>query len=201
MPGDAVTPFKHCRCPSGFSGPRCAQYCPYDCHNGGYCTVTPIGESVGLTEQNDTAPNDSGAYMCKCKGRFAGPFCDIPYVNCGHTGRCFNGGVCEKQDDETRKCSCPQGYVGENCDIEVDKVALGDRISLSSMNGLAKLLIGAVALLGVTVLALVAICLTGKPGQYQFEHVHYDYDYDEEFSLPEIIETSRRHRGIQLNVV
>ena len=58
---DQSSNLAHCDCQYGFSGPRCGDHCPYNCKNGGYCTVTALGEASDLVFR-DPEPDD---FMCK----------------------------------------------------------------------------------------------------------------------------------------
>jgi hypothetical protein len=117
MPANDVTNFRHCHCQDGFSGPRCSRFCPFDCQNGGYCRVTPLGAATGLREPS--GPYNPDNYMCKCFGHFTGSLCEIPYSNCGDEERCYNGGRCVLGEDMVHRCSCPQGYGGNSCETPV----------------------------------------------------------------------------------
>jgi hypothetical protein len=137
-----VTTHRHCHCPPGYSGTRCARYCPFSCHNGGICTpkVGPHaergeelsafrpGSSFGKSFVNEAEhlkdsyyEYDKELYHCKCKGLFTGALCEIPFVNCnGKNHRCYHGGTCvfEVGDDgsEVVGCDCPEGYGGVSCE-------------------------------------------------------------------------------------
>lgn len=97
--GDTFGSYTRCDCQEGYGGERCEDHCPLDCSNQGICVA---------------AEDDS--YHCKCFGLFAGPICSIPYVNCKHGVRCYNGGACVMPTaDDTVVCECPPGYIGATC--------------------------------------------------------------------------------------
>ncbi len=105
---------RHCVCQDGFSGPRCSHFCPLECQNGGFCTLTPRGGALGDQEQKPTY--HASDYMCKCHGYFMGNTCEIPYSNCGGQTKCFNGGKCSSNVDGTHSCQCPPMFTGDSCE-------------------------------------------------------------------------------------
>lgn len=111
------TGYRTCHCQDGYSGPRCSQYCPLDCQNGGYCTKIPHGGVLGIEEP--IASFDPSDYMCKCFGHYTGTVCEIPFTNCGDQVRCYHGGECILTEDLIHQCQCPSGYTGESCETVV----------------------------------------------------------------------------------
>lgn len=107
---------RHCVCPEGFSGPRCADYCPLTCQNEGYCTLKPKGGALGNQDQTPTYKDED--YICKCYPQYTGDFCEIPYTNCGDQHRCFHGGECISSE---HSCRCPAGYTGDSCEEVSDE--------------------------------------------------------------------------------
>lgn len=115
---DPETSRRYCECRPGFTGLKCSHYCPYACKNGGYCTLTPEGTSSTLVSL-EPRPED---FMCKCFGLWTGPLCEVPYMNCGHRDRCFNGGTCQLDEKlGEHKCKCTDGWSGPTCEAKVDK--------------------------------------------------------------------------------
>jgi hypothetical protein len=186
----------HCNCKDGFTGPRCAHHCPYDCKNGGYCTVTPLGESSSLV-RIDPEPKD---FMCKCFGRFSGPLCETPYMNCGESGRCFNGGVCMVDDtDGKRRCSCPAGWDGDSCESEngQSKKKFGETLTKTKQGKASLAIIGVLLVVVAAILAVVS----NRRRDPDF-HFMEELEYDDFFATPSIEdERTYSSKKLVLNVV
>ncbi|CAH1106288.1 unnamed protein product [Psylliodes chrysocephalus] len=60
--------------------------------------------------------NTQGSYHCVCKEGYTGDGYTCQPV-CKH--KCINGGVCTSPG----KCSCPQGYTGHSCELDLDECA------------------------------------------------------------------------------
>lgn len=191
----------HCHCKDGFSGPRCGHHCPYDCKNGGYCTVTPQGEASDLVFL-DPEPDD---FMCKCFGRFSGPLCETPYLNCGENERCFNGGVCVLDDtDGKRQCNCPDGWDGDSCESEngQSKQKFGETLT-KTKQGKAGLAVIGILLVAVAVAAMLAMVSNrGRPDLYPDFHSLQDFEDNDFFDAPSIEdERTYSSKKLVLNVV
>ncbi|XP_014781345.1 fibropellin-1 isoform X2 [Octopus bimaculoides] len=84
-----------CLCPVGFTGQRCEQpFCtPNICQHGGTCQLV------------------NNQITCLCLSGYYGDRCE-------NTTECYspcqNGGIC---DVTTRRCNCPQGFLGTDCSI------------------------------------------------------------------------------------
>ena len=199
---DSNSTSRHCHCKEGFSGPRCSHYCPYSCQNGGYCSVTPLGESKGLTEQSNAYEFNPEDYICKCFGRFTGTLCETPYVNCGESGRCFNGGACKLQGDSPiRKCACPRGFAGESCELKIEDIESG--LTPSSVLGSTKELFGFIAILAMIAFVLAAIVELWRRERRKFEQLKFTY-YDEDGFTEDAGRTfqeGKKSQGILVNVI
>ena len=161
-----------------------------------------MGESKGLTEESNEYQFDPEDYMCKCFGRFTGTLCEIPYVNCGESGRCFNGGVCHIQDDSPiRTCACPRGFTGESCELKIQRGEAG--LSLSPMRGSTKELVGFIVILTLIVVVIAAIIWIWQRERRKFEMLKFTYGSNDAFNdtaVPPFGEGTRSH-GVLLNVI
>jgi hypothetical protein len=150
--GNEWTNYSHCQCQEGFSGSRCSKFCPFDCKNGGYCTVTPEGEMTGLDELSPGGTYDPADYMCECYGRFTGIFCETPYTRCGDAERCYNGGLCLVAKDMMHECSCPPGFGGDSCELPLEttdsKVTEAEKVTVMVVSIL-------LLFLGITALGMI----------------------------------------------
>jgi hypothetical protein len=199
MPANEVTSFKHCHCKDGFSGPRCSRFCPYDCMNGGYCTVTPQGDAIGLQEQTPTY--DPEDYMCKCFGHFTGKLCDIPYTNCGDEERCYHGGQCLLGEDMKHKCSCPGGFTGDSCETTVQGLQ-GEKMT---EQGRKTMLVSSilVVILGAG-LVLIVQRQRSKPPKFIVVKGQEEEDYQYDHRYPRSVRYHNRPQtsgGVILNVL
>uniref|UniRef100_A0A663N6E5 Prolow-density lipoprotein receptor-related protein 1 n=1 Tax=Athene cunicularia TaxID=194338 RepID=A0A663N6E5_ATHCN len=83
-----------CRCPTGFTGPRCnQQVCTDYCLNNGSCTMTA-----------------SGAKQCRCPPQFEGAQCQDNKCSRCQEGKCS----INKQSGEV-SCICPDGKIAPSC--------------------------------------------------------------------------------------
>ncbi|HVV82388.1 MAG TPA: DNRLRE domain-containing protein [Kofleriaceae bacterium] len=135
---DAVDGYT-CACEPGYSG----DFCNVDINE---CATHPCGDHGMCADLVD-------AYTCTCDGGYLGSQCDIvdkcftnnggcgdgytcsggaqPIVICTDVdecaandgaGPCQNGGQCANSDG-SYTCTCPAGYTGANCDVDIDDCA------------------------------------------------------------------------------
>lgn len=195
---DQSSDLAHCDCQDGFSGPRCGDHCPYNCRNGGYCTVTALGESSSLVLL-EPEPDD---FMCKCFGRFTGPLCETPYFNCGENERCFNGGVCMVDaTDGKHRCSCPDGWDGDSCESEngQPKQKLGETLT-KTKGGKAGL--AGISILFVGLATILAMVLNRRRNPDFHSLQTFEYEYEDFYDTPSIEdERTYSSKNLVLNVV
>ena len=129
---------KHCSCPPGWTGLRCAR--PYEscnddmhtCYHGGQCV--PGLEDVFTNNQ----------FYCDCQGAvgpegtsYVGQYCEIAAITkCDAKGEkfCVNGRTCKSnfQDTPLEPCDCGDDYEGPHCEFTKGRVP---RCTLDCING------------------------------------------------------------------
>lgn len=59
---------------------------------------------------------------CICNDpSYSGSLCQIDNDVCGHVAPCQNGATCTNMGPDAYSCTCPPGYTGTNCDINIDE--------------------------------------------------------------------------------
>ncbi|XP_032942531.2 delta-like protein B, partial [Catharus ustulatus] len=91
-----------CRCPPGFSGPRCE-------HNADDCTPNPCAHG-------GTCQDGPNSFTCSCTLGFGGPRCRRRAGACA-PNPCGNGGTCFTHFSGP-VCACPPGFMGVRCEEE-----------------------------------------------------------------------------------
>uniref|UniRef100_A0A8C6KIB9 Delta-like protein n=1 Tax=Nothobranchius furzeri TaxID=105023 RepID=A0A8C6KIB9_NOTFU len=89
-----------CKCRVGFSG----RYCD-DC-------IRYPGCLHGTCQQ---------PWQCNCQEGWGGLFCNQDLNYCTHHKPCLNGATCTNTGQGSYTCSCPPGYTGANCEIQVSE--------------------------------------------------------------------------------
>ncbi|XP_077468678.1 protein eyes shut homolog isoform X2 [Stigmatopora argus] len=110
----------HCVCPDGFSGPNCetnsdeclsAPCFQGSCHDGisSYTCLCEAGWSGSRCETN----TDDG---------FSGKFCEYNIDACKEFPRgCTNEATCIDGQGLNLTCSCPAGFTGDSCEVDVNE--------------------------------------------------------------------------------
>ena len=108
-----LNPLNKCQCVNRHWGPRCTQYCPIKCYNGGVCQLKLNSVQHEHGTGLDTNPDH---YNCHCPNNWGGRQCQATVVVCADHTQCFNGGVCIVSSENTTsyKCSCPEQGDPEN---------------------------------------------------------------------------------------
>ncbi|XP_012537292.2 protein crumbs isoform X3 [Monomorium pharaonis] len=109
-----------CECPDRFTGELCESFrlitCENEpCKNGATCVDVPN-------------PKTGDNFTCNCMPGYVGPVCDTPYCV---EKKCQNGGRCDFpplyinqiENNKVPKCTCPLGYSGMYCEINIDDCA------------------------------------------------------------------------------
>ncbi|XP_043066692.1 low-density lipoprotein receptor-related protein 1 isoform X1 [Drosophila bipectinata] len=94
-----------CICQPQFEGELCEHYrCSGHCLNHGVCTVAPQ-----LPGSFEPPP-----LKCTCTAGWSGARCETSMPAC--QSRCHNGGSCLLSETEGMKCSCPEMFIGDQCE-------------------------------------------------------------------------------------
>jgi hypothetical protein len=203
---------RYCECRQGFTGLKCSHYCPYACKNGGYCTLTPEGTSSTLVSL-EPRPED---FMCKCFGLWTGTLCEIPYKNCGHNDRCFNGGIClldEKLGEH--KCRCSSGWTGPTCQAKVDKDSALAKMVESPGGRSGVTIVGLLLISMITALIFMIARRRHKQGEHDefqnlsfeeegstfLDEMHDDHDADADGGGASMSDGVYNSKGLLLNVI
>ncbi|XP_063428562.1 delta-like protein D [Mytilus trossulus] len=88
-----------CKCRMGWDGPFCDKCVPYPGCLHGSCVES---------------------WQCNCEEGWGGLFCNQDLNYCTHHKPCKNQGICTNTGQGSYTCSCPKGFTGTNCEIEVD---------------------------------------------------------------------------------
>ncbi|XP_072239661.1 protein jagged-1b-like [Leuresthes tenuis] len=89
-----------CKCLYGWQGEYCDQCIPHPGCVHGSC-VEP--------------------WQCLCDTNYGGQLCDKDLNTCGTRQPCLNKGTCSNTGPDKYHCSCPEGFSGLNCQIDVDE--------------------------------------------------------------------------------
>ncbi|XP_067627209.1 prolow-density lipoprotein receptor-related protein 1 isoform X1 [Eurosta solidaginis] len=112
-----------CICQPQFEGELCEHSrCSGYCLNYGLCTVAPQIPGSG----------DAPPLKCSCTPGWSGPRCETSVPEC--QSRCHNGGSC-LITDEGMKCTCPELYVGEQCEHCVNLTCANGGICRQTLKG------------------------------------------------------------------
>ncbi|XP_037806367.1 protein crumbs isoform X1 [Lucilia sericata] len=111
-----------CKCPAAWTGRNCIK-------DVDECQISPKICGNGICK------NEEGSYKCYCTPGFTGIHCDSDVDEClSHP--CQNGATCHNKlfffkfgkhrilrQINAYECVCPPGYMGPNCEIDIDECA------------------------------------------------------------------------------
>nr|ABD16193.1 Dl [Euprymna scolopes] len=88
-----------CKCRLGWKGQYCDECIPHPSCREGTCNKS---------------------WECNCIEGWGGLLCNQDLNYCTHHNPCKNAGTCTNTGQGSYTCSCPDGFNGTNCEIEVD---------------------------------------------------------------------------------
>uniref|UniRef100_A0A8C5QP46 Delta-like protein n=1 Tax=Leptobrachium leishanense TaxID=445787 RepID=A0A8C5QP46_9ANUR len=91
-----------CNCNYGWQGQYCMECVPYPGCLHGSC---------------------HRPFECSCKLNWGGLLCNKDLNFCGTHRPCLNGGTCLNAEPDKYLCICSEGYLGTNCEIDIDECA------------------------------------------------------------------------------
>ncbi|XP_066587242.1 protein crumbs isoform X2 [Prorops nasuta] len=100
-----------CECPDNFTGDLCEFFRSITCDS------QPCKN--GSTCADIANPTTGNNFTCSCMPGYEGALCDIPYCS---EKKCQNGGRCDFLY-QAPQCTCPLGYTGRFCEINIDDCA------------------------------------------------------------------------------
>lgn len=89
-----------CKCRIGWQGPSCDE-----------CVRYP-----GCLHGSCLQP-----WQCNCQEGWGGLFCNQDLNYCTNHHPCQNGATCTNTGQGSYTCTCPPGFVGNNCEVEVNE--------------------------------------------------------------------------------
>ncbi|XP_038597013.1 delta-like protein 4 [Tachyglossus aculeatus] len=89
-----------CLCRPGWQGRLCDQCIPHVGCRHGTCSIP---------------------WQCTCDEGWGGLFCDQDLNYCTHHTPCKNGATCSNTGQGSYTCSCPPGFTGVDCELEVSE--------------------------------------------------------------------------------
>ncbi|XP_013393696.1 delta-like protein D isoform X2 [Lingula anatina] len=121
-------------CLDGWTGPYCDKaICLSGCHSEhGTCTnpnecICRLGWQGRFCDECVVYPGcDTNhgtcneAFQCNCEEGWGGSFCNQDLNFCTHHQPCKNSATCTNTGQGSYTCTCPIGFTGTNCEIEVD---------------------------------------------------------------------------------
>ena len=144
----------NCLCPEGIAGQYCTDILSLcyssPCLNGGTCTgntshyqcecprdyygddcqypIAPVNMCIAnVCNSSSICSPGSGNYTCVCIDGRGGRDCSIIMSDplpCD-SNPCLHGGVCSVNDSNSFICSCPVGFTGLNCEIDINECDTG----------------------------------------------------------------------------
>jgi len=130
----------NCELKPGIPDTQCSNFVPGDISGAGSEETFEAGDvskydciriCVDEREQNDkingvTVQVNGGQCYCEISGSSIIPYegyetCFLPDLNACNPSPCLNGASCELSGDDSFKCSCSEGWLGDTCSQDLDE--------------------------------------------------------------------------------